>query len=186
MPGKIRPLTLLGNPILRQQAASLAPIGGAEAQEAVSSLLATVEANLDQYPAGLAAPQIGLSCRAFLMTDLEECTRQHEQGVEEPSAFRAILNPSLIGVSVETEQDWESCLSVPGLTGLVERPHAIKVEYYTTEGKRIIEELFDFEARVFQHELDHLDGIIFLDRIHNSEDLMMMSELERQAADTDE
>jgi peptide deformylase len=144
---KVRPLVMLGNEILRREAVSFAPVGGSEAKQVVEELFATAAANSDSNAVGLAAPQvrasictmrhsktptslhtlqIGSSTRAFLMMDQDKTIQLAEQGNAEV-AFRAILNPAIIGSSEEIKEDWESCLSVPGLIGVVPRAESIKV-----------------------------------------------------------
>jgi peptide deformylase len=80
-----------------------------------------------------------------------------------------------VGMSAATKRDFEGCLSVPGYQGIVKRAHEVRVQYEDAEGRKIQETLTDFPARVFQHELDHLNGVMYLDRldpgslIHNEE-----------------
>ncbi|MEO8893341.1 MAG: peptide deformylase, partial [Coleofasciculaceae cyanobacterium] len=84
----------------------------------------------------------------------------------------AMINPQIIAHSTEIVNGWEGCLSIPGIRGLVPRYQAIEVEYTTRNGKQNRQELTDFVARIFQHEYDHLEGIIFLDRVKHTQDLM--------------
>ena len=75
---------------------------------------------------------------------------------------------------------WEGCLSVPGIRGLVPRYRVIEVEYSNREGQIQRQELTDFVARIFQHEYDHLEGIVFLDRVESTQDLMTENEYQKQ------
>lgn len=100
---------------------------------------------------GLAAPQIGKAYRMFVMGD------EHE--------FKACFNPCIIAVSEETELSEEGCLSFPGLLLKVSRHSVITVEYQTHQGELVQEELSGLWSRCFQHELDHLDGICFDQRV---------------------
>jgi peptide deformylase len=79
---------------------------------------------------------------------------------------------------------WEGCLSVPGIRGLVPRYQAIEVEYIGRDGSQHRQELTDFVARIFQHELDHLNGIVFLDRVESTLDLISEKEFQAQMAQT--
>ncbi|GMF20696.1 unnamed protein product [Phytophthora lilii] len=89
--------------------------------------------------------------------------------------YQEVLNPEIVGMSDSTKRDFEGCLSVPGYQGIVNRAQEIRVQYQDAEGRKIQETLTDFPARVFQHELDHLNGVMYLDRmdpgslIHNEE-----------------
>ncbi|ETK86457.1 peptide deformylase, variant [Phytophthora nicotianae CJ01A1] len=89
--------------------------------------------------------------------------------------YQAVLNPEIVAMSKSTKRDFEGCLSVPGYQGIVKRAEEIRVQYQDAEGRKIQETLTDFPARVFQHELDHLNGVMYLDRmetgslIHNEE-----------------
>jgi peptide deformylase len=77
-------------------------------------------------------------------------------------------------------QGWEGCLSLPGIRGLVPRYQAIEVEYTTRDGQLHRQELTDFVARIFQHEYDHLEGIVFLDRLERTQDLMTEQEYQQR------
>jgi hypothetical protein len=99
---------------------------------------------------GLAAPQLGLSIRAFVV-----------QGTDR--AWMAV-NPEILRQSRSTSKEWEACLSLPHYVAVVERPRTIRVRYNDIDGRRTSRSLSGQDARVFQHELDHLDGILFTDR----------------------
>ena len=90
-----------------------------------------------------------------------------------------MINPHLLAHADETVTGWEGCLSIPGIRGKVPRYRAIKVEYTGRDGKLHKQELTDFVARIFQHELDHLDGIVFIDRIDSTQDLITEREYQR-------
>lgn len=97
-----------------------------------------------------------------------------------PMSFMAVINPEIVQVSEEVECDHETCLSVPGITALVPRHTWIATKFWTLDGKERFHRFHDHPARVFQHELDHLDGIMFLDRIFDTTDIMAIEELDRQ------
>jgi len=84
----------------------------------------------------------------------------------------AVINPKIISASKEIAKDWEGCLSVPGIRALVPRHTSILVEYTTVTGKKVKKQYKDFIARIFQHEYDHLEGKVFLDRIESTKDII--------------
>ena len=134
---------------------------------------------------GLAAPQIGISKQLAVIKLTEESDRYPD--MEDSEAF-IIFNPK-ITVLDKTEQGfWEGCLSVPGLRGFVERPRKIRVDFLDESAKPRSIEVEDFLATVFQHELDHLVGKLYVDRIKDIttlmfEDEMVFEELEEEILD---
>lgn len=90
-----------------------------------------------------------------------------------------MINPKIVSHSTEQEKGWEGCLSVPGIRGLVARFQTIEVEYRDRNGQLQRQQLTDFVARIFQHEYDHLEGILFLDRVESDQD--WLTEAEYQA-----
>lgn len=101
--------------------------------------------------AGLAAPQVGVLRRIAII--------EHEDD------FYEIINPKITKRSNAEEKDTEGCLSIPGFWGAVNRPHTISVEYMDREGKQQEIEISGRLARIFCHEIDHLDGILFVDKV---------------------
>jgi peptide deformylase len=91
----------------------------------------------------------------------------------------AMINPKIISSSGEIEKGWEGCLSVPMIRGLVPRDREIEVEYTDRQGDRQVTKLTDFVARIFQHEYDHLEGKVFLDRVENTFDLATEAEYQK-------
>jgi peptide deformylase len=155
----------LGNPILWQPACPVADATNPAIQNLIDSLVATAAA---ANGVGIAAPQVGQSYRLFVVASRPN-SRYPQAPVMEPTAM---INPQIIAHSPEKVKDWEGCLSIPGLRGLVPRYRAIMVEYTDRNGQLQRQELTDFVARIFQHELDHLDGILFLDRLETTRDLI--------------
>jgi peptide deformylase len=136
-----------GDPVLRQKARPVAEI-----TEELRRLLADmVETMHDQVGVGLAAPQVGISLRLVVMDDGK-------------GGIRVLVNPEIVDRrgSVKAE---EGCLSLPGVFGEVERSEWIKVEALDAEGRPIAFEARGLQARIVQHELDHLDGMLFIDRL---------------------
>ncbi len=122
----------------------------------VGHLIARMRATLkDEGGVGIAAPQVGVSRRAVLVQRLDQ---------EPEKPVRVYLNPEILEYSEETLVDWEGCLSIPAGFGRVRRAESIVVAYDTGSGERVMETVSGFTARIFQHEIDHLDGILFIDR----------------------
>jgi peptide deformylase len=96
----------------------------------------------------------------------------------------AMINPRIIAHSGEVVKDWEGCLSVPGIRGSVPRYREIEVEYSDREGQLCRQVLTDFIARIFQHELDHLNGTVFLDRLETTHDLISDQEYHRRIVES--
>jgi len=170
---KILQVSQLGNPILRQQAQPIEDIGDRRLQKLIDNLMATVA---KENGVGIAAPQVAESYRLFIVASRPNLRYPHAPKME-PTA---IINPRIIAHSSEVVKDWEGCLSIPGIRGLVPRYQAIEVEYTSRDGKLHRQELTDFVARIFQHEYDHLDGSVFLDRVESTQELMTEQEYDRQ------
>tara|TARA_B100001029_G_scaffold39232_1_gene30365 strand:- start:683 stop:1201 length:519 start_codon:yes stop_codon:yes gene_type:complete len=169
----------MGNPLLREVAKEFTKdeILSGDMQDLITDMWDTMYA----YDGiGLAAPQIGLS-RQLAVIHLEEDSERYPDLVESKKFI--IFNPS-ISVLDETKQEfWEGCLSVPGLRGPVSRPRKIKVDYLDENAKENSIELEDFLATVFQHELDHLFGKLFVDRM---EDISLLAYEEELLVSKDE
>jgi peptide deformylase len=159
----------LGNPILREKAKHVDNIGDEYIQNLIDNLTETVSA---VNGVGIAAPQVNESYQIFIIYSHPN-PRYPDAPKTEPLE---VINPKIISRSDEMVKDWEGCLSIPGIRGLVPRHKSIAVEYTTrNEGKKR-EELEDFIARIFQHEYDHLNGIVFLDRLESVSDMITEKE----------
>ena len=90
-----------------------------------------------------------------------------------------MINPVIISHSETMEKDWEGCLSLPGIRALVPRYSTLHVSYTTRDGETLSKHFEGFLARVFQHEFDHLDGIVFIDRVESTQDVVMEREYQR-------
>jgi len=166
----IRQVAQFGNQILRKTATEVEDISHPSIQILIDDMLATVS---DNNGVGIAAPQVYESLRIFLIASRPN-PRYPSAPTMEPTA---IINPEILWNSDEIEKDWEGCLSVPGIRGLVPRAKRIGVKYLTIEGIVIETELSDFLARIFQHEYDHLNGLSFLDRLESTKDIITEKEL---------
>ncbi|WP_048314264.1 peptide deformylase, partial [Crocosphaera watsonii] len=134
-------------------------------QQLMDTLLTTAR---DANGVGIAAPQVSQSYRLFVV-----CSHPNPRYPDAPMMDPTIMiNPRIISHNDEIVKGWEGCLSVPGVRGLVPRYKVITVEYLDRYGKLQQQKLKDFVARIFQHELDHLNGILFIDRVDKSEDLV--------------
>jgi peptide deformylase len=163
----------LGNPILRQQAQLVDNVRDERIQKLIDALRVTAAAS---NGVGIAAPQVSESYRLFIVASRPN-VRYPNAPLMEPTAM---INPQIIAHSTERVKGWEGCLSLPGIRGLVPRYQAIEVEYITRDGQLHQQELTDFVARIFQHEYDHLDGIVFLDRVESTHDLMSEQEYQQR------
>jgi peptide deformylase len=169
---KLLSIIKLGNPNLRQPSSLVANLQDEDVQQLIDNLIATaVNAN----GVGIAAPQVATSCRLFIVASRPN-QRYPNAPEMEPTAM---INPKIISHSQEIVKDWEGCLSVPGVRGLVPRYQSVNVEYTDRNGNLKNQELTDFVARIFQHEYDHLDGIVFIDRVETNQDLISEEEYQK-------
>ncbi len=163
----------LGNLILRQQAQLIDNIQDLRFQQLIDALIVTA---ISKNGVGIAAPQVSASYRLFIIASRPN-SRYPNAPEMEPTPM---INPRIIAHSNQIVKDWEGCLSVSGMRGLVPRYEKIEVEYTNRDGILHRQELTDFVARIFQHEYDHLEGIMFLDRVENSQDLIEESEYQER------
>ena len=174
----IRRILRMGHPVLRQPARSLEPdeIGSASLAQLIEDMVDTLH---DYGGIGLAAPQIGESKRLAIIDIPGGPTRYGEL---ESMPLTVFINPVIDVIDPATAGYWEGCLSVPGLRGFVERPQHVKISYTTVDGGTDELELTGFFATVFQHEFDHLDGVLYVDRLADSRLLSFEKEYERYLA----
>lgn len=166
----------LGNPILRQKAKFVEDIHAKNIQKLIDDLLVTMN---DANGVGIAAPQVAISYRIFIVASRPNLRYPHAP-LMEPTAM---INPRIVARSDELVKDWEGCLSIPGIRGLVPRYRQIEVEYTDREGKLQKQELKDFVARIFQHEYDHFEGLVFLDRLESTADIFTEQEYQKLIVD---
>ncbi|KZN50883.1 peptide deformylase [Pseudoalteromonas luteoviolacea] len=158
----------LGHPVLRKKAELVDDILSDECQNLIEEMMLAVE---KANGVGLAAPQIYQSLQLFIM-----CSKPSVRYPTAPTMRpTAIINPEIIEVSDELEKGWEGCLSVPSMRGLVPRHKRISVRYYDQNAQMHTRVFDDFIARIFQHELDHLNGLTFIDRLESPRDLVSES-----------
>lgn len=153
-----RDILKAGDPVLQSCAQAVENFGSKELYELVAFLFDQMD---HHQGAGLAAPQVGEAKRVFVY-GIENNPRYPDA---KPIAKTVLINPEIYYLSPEKEEAYEGCLSFPKLRGLVSRSSTLKYKAYTLEGKLIEREVFGFEARVIQHENDHLNGILFPSRM---------------------
>ena len=169
---QIAKIAQLGESVLRNKARSIADPQDPQITRLIDTLTDTAIAH---NGVGIAAPQISNSCRLFVVASRPSDRYPHAPQMQ-PTAM---INPQILSRSPEIVKDWEGCLSVPNVRGLVPRSRLIEVEYTTREGEIERQILTDFVARIFQHELDHLDGILFTDRVEDEADLYTEAEYQQ-------
>jgi peptide deformylase len=165
----------MGHPVLRARARPLeaAEIRSPAVQQLIDDMLETMA---EYQGVGLAAPQVHKSVRLFVAGFPEP--EDDEQ--EEPEVpLMVLINPEIAVVGQETIDDWEGCLSIPDIRGRVPRARQIVVRAYDRNGKRLEIKASNFTARVIQHETDHLDGVLFFDRMKSFESLTFLEEFGR-------
>lgn len=170
-----REITELGNPVLRRRAAEVEDPGDPRVQELVDDMIATAA---KAQGVGIAAPQVSEPLRVFVIAGATS-ERYPGQSETEP---RVVINPEIVSVSEETEKGWEGCLSIPGIRGLVPRHASLRATYRDRNGDLVEESFSGFSARIFQHEYDHLNGVVFLDRIESSAEIITENEYEKLLA----
>src|SRR5919108_6040796 len=156
----IRPVLRIGDPRLRAAAEAVTEFGTPELDALVEDMLDTMRANAG---AGLAAVQLGVSQRVVIFG----FDRNPRYPDAEPVPFTVLVNPQITALGPERELGWEGCLSVPGLRGLVPRHARIRYRGYDQFGAPIDRTVDGFHARVVQHECDHLDGILYPQRMED-------------------
>jgi peptide deformylase len=154
----VREVLRMGHPVLREKSKPVDQTGTPELRELISDMKETMAA---QNGAGLAAPQIGVSQRVVIFG----VTSNPRYPDAEEVPFTVLVNPKLTFLTRDVEQDWEGCLSVPGMRGVVPRYTQLRYTGTDEEGNPIDRVASGFHARVVQHEVDHLDGILYPQRM---------------------
>jgi peptide deformylase len=167
----------MGHPVLRQAARALdrSEIRSPALQALIDDMIETM---IEYHGVGLAAPQVHESVRLFV-------ARLDADGDESVAEPVALINPEITVVGQDVQEDWEGCLSIPDIRGRVPRARDIKVRAFDRRGERVELQARNYPARVIQHETDHLDGILFFDRMRSFETLTFLDEYSRYWAKDD-
>ena len=166
----VREVLRMGHPVLRSRAKPVEKLGSPELRALVQDMKDTMAA---KNGAGLAAPQIGIGQRVVIFG--VEKNPRYPDAEEVP--FTVLVNPKLVMLTREVEEDWEGCLSVPGMRGVVPRYRKLRYSGFDEEGNPIERVAEGFHARVVQHECDHLDGILYPQRMTDLSKLGFNEEL---------
>jgi peptide deformylase len=171
----------MGHPVLRAKARPLHPseIRTPKIQQLIDDMFETMK---EYQGIGLAAPQVHESLRMFVAgfpprQDADEQDADRDEADDVP--LIALINPEIDMTSRELVEDWEGCLSIPDIRGRVPRARQIVVRAFDRTGKKIEMPASGFTARVIQHETDHLDGVLFFDRMKNFQSLTFLDEFGR-------
>lgn len=173
----LRKIALLGHPVLLEPARPVADPADAEVRALVRDMAETLA---DARGLGLAAPQVYSGLRVLLALE------PGEDEVDRMAEPLVLINPVLTPLGDRRETAFEGCLSIPGLRGLVPRHHSVGLTAIDAEGRPVEREAKGLFARILQHEVDHLDGVLYLDRLTSPRHLAFDSELARLSAHLDE
>lgn len=162
----IRKIARMGHPVLRVKTRDLLPeeFGSPEIERLIEDMVETMH---EYEGIGLAAPQVYEPVRLAMIEFDPENPRYKDLKLQTHQCLLVIINPKIHVLDTELQGFWEGCLSVPELRGLVYRPRKIRIDYFDRSGKAASLTLEGFLATVFQHELDHLDGVLYIDRVKN-------------------
>ena len=163
----------LGHPVLREKARPIerADIKNPVVQKLIDDMIETM---VEYHGVGLAAPQVHEGVRLFVAS--LDSGKDDDAEESEPIA---LINPEVTLVGADRVEDWEGCLSIPDIRGKVPRATEVRVKAFDRRGERIELRASNFSARVIQHEADHLDGILFFDRMSSFETLTFLDEYSR-------
>lgn len=165
----ISEIAQLGAKVLRLQAQIVTDTQNAEIQQIIETLQNTLATT---QGVGIAAPQISVSKRIIIIAS-RPSPRYPSAPLMEPTVM---INPGFQALSDTREKDWEGCLSIPGIRALVPRYKEILINYTNQQDVLIEAKLEGFVARIFQHEFDHLEGKVYLDRVEDNRDIFAESE----------
>jgi peptide deformylase len=158
----------MGHPVLRSPARALerADLKDPLVQKLIDDMIETM---VEYHGVGLAAPQVHEGVRLFVaaLDDVDDFR---------PEDAYVLVNPEIVPVGSDVVEDWEGCLSIPDIKGRVPRAREVKVRAMDRRGERVELRAHDFPARVIQHETDHLDGILFFDRMRSFDSLTFLDE----------
>ena len=176
----------MGHPVLRSKARRLekADLKSAAVQQLIDDLIDTMT---EYHGVGLAAPQVHVGLRVFVAA-VDPSADEGEAAVDadpEPEPL-VMINPEITVVGGDVVDDWEGCLSIPDIRGRVPRAREITVRALDRSGHAVELRAHGFTARVLQHEADHLDGVLFFDRMRSFDSLTFLDEYSRYWRKTDD
>ncbi len=179
----VRPIVRLGHPALRTPAEPVDParLSEPQLQNLIDDMFETM---LESGGVGLAAPQLGIGLQLFVYAVVDPDAEAHgdsdDAGDDEqqPPELKVLINPTIDPRPGELVYDWEGCLSIPDLRGLVPRHPAVRVHASDRDGQALSYRADGYEARIIQHEYDHLNGVVFLDRMRDLRSLAFGAEWE--------
>lgn len=166
----------MGHPVLRRVAEKVNPkdVKSAEMQQFIDDMIETMH---EYSGIGLAAPQVHRSIKVSVVEINDDNPRYKNNKLS--SGLHVFINPEVTALSKEMNAYWEGCLSVPGMRGLVARPNKIKVKYLDRQGKPQEITAQDFMATVLQHEFDHLEGKLYIDKLVDTTKLVFEEEFDK-------
>jgi peptide deformylase len=167
-------LARMGHPVLLSRAVPLADPGSLETRRLIADMIETLD---DAGGVGLAAPQIHESLRLFIYKVPER--RASGRHGDTAQSLTAVINPELTLHDGDPVEDWEGCLSIPGLTALIPRAPMVTLRGFDASGNPFIRTASGFHARVIQHEFDHLEGILYPSRMRDMRKLGFNEEIQR-------
>ncbi|MGB3292121.1 MAG: peptide deformylase [Phormidesmis sp.] len=170
---KVLEVAELGNAVLRSPTHPIQNIQDPAVQKLIDNLIKTT---LKANGVGIAAPQVSTSLQLFIVASRPNLRYLHAPMMD-PTPM---INPQIVAYSDQQIEDWEGCLSVPGLRGKVKRSQEIEIIYTDRHGEQQQKIFTDFVARIIQHEYDHINGKVFLDRVESTLDLMSEAEYHSQ------
>lgn len=166
----------MGHPVLSESCAPVRDPGAPEIRRLIADMIQTME---DANGAGLAAPQVHVPLRLVIFqapSGRSEGAADQTEAFDHTAPLTILINPAIETVDPTLEGGWEGCLSVPGLRGWVERPRHIRYAGIDPEGRRVQRSAKGFHARVVQHECDHINGIVYPQRMRDLTKLVFESE----------
>ncbi len=163
----------MGHPVLRRVAEPVETVTAPDVQRLIADMIETM---VDAQGAGLAAPQVH-EARRVIVFHAPEGRAPGTAGASDTAPLTALCNPELEILTESEEEDWEGCLSIPGLNGRVPRPLHIRYRGLDSSGAPVEREATGFHARVVQHEIDHLNGVLYPDRMADLNSLTFNTEL---------
>ena len=164
----------LGHPILYKKAKSIKNLPDLTIKDLVTNMTETM---LDANGIGLAAPQVHVNKQVIIFRIPKEKNEQEQE--DNSIEITALINPKIKNISDKTYNDWEGCLSIPGMSGLVKRFFHISYEGFDMNGKIIKREAEGLHARIVQHEYDHLMGILYINKLADSRAFGYSEEIEK-------